>query len=127
MLRTDQESLVCDLAETYGVFDYKALPVEILAVLVAGLREESRSKMNLSGRKAAKMEILVAAAVDRLSRIAWLLGFVCPHEGEPPRSVLSAILGEAEIQEGDAATVFDSPEAFEQEWERITGVSHGKQ
>ena len=125
MLRIDQDALICDLAETYGVYDYKALPVPLLATLAAGLRDNSRSKMKLSERKATRMETLLAAAVDRLSNIAWLLSFVCPHEGEPPKSVLRAILGESEPEKADAAIVFDSPEDYEREWERITGVSHG--
>jgi hypothetical protein len=111
--------------ETYGVSDHQALPVPLLATLAAGLRDDSRSKMSLSGRKATRTEALLAAAVDRLSRVAWLLSFVCPANGEPPKSVLSAILGERAPENGGAAMVFESPEAYEQEWKRITGVNHG--
>lgn len=124
MLRADRDGLICDLAESYGVLDYKALPASVLAVLAAGLREDSRSKMNLSGRKAARAEMLLAAAVDGLNRITWLLSGVCPHEGEGPKSILRAILQEGE-EHADNALVFDSVEAYEDEWERITGVRHG--
>ncbi|MBR2422611.1 MAG: hypothetical protein IKB09_09745 [Oscillospiraceae bacterium] len=125
MLRTGRDDLICDLAETYGVLDYRALPASILAVLAAGLREDSRSKMNLSGHKATRAEMLLAAAVDGLNRITWLLSGVCPHEGEGPKSILRAILQEGDTEETNEATVFDSPKAYEDEWERITGVRHG--
>ena len=102
MLRADRDALICDLAETYGVLDHRALPAKTLAVLAAGLREDSRSKMNLSGRKAARAEMLLAAAVDGLNRITWLLSGVCPHEGEGPKSILRAILQEGEEGADDA-------------------------
>ena len=126
MFWADRDALICDLAETYGVFDYKELSAPLLATLAAGLREDSRSKMNLSGRKTGRTEVLLAAAVDRLSRIAWLLSFVCPAQGEPPRSVLNAILGEPERAGGMNAEIYDSPEAFDAEWHRRTGVSYGE-
>lgn len=124
MLRTDRDGLICDLAETYGVLDHRALPASTLAALAAGLREDSRSKMSLSGRRATRAEMLLAAAVDGLNRITWLLTSICPHEGDGPKSILRAILQEGEEGKGDAVA-FDSPEAYEDEWERITGVRHG--
>lgn len=42
MLATDRDALICDLAETYRVLDYRALPVELLATLAAGLRQDAR-------------------------------------------------------------------------------------
>lgn len=125
MLRADKCALVCDLAETYGVMDYRSLPVPLLATLAAGLRDDSRSKRNLPGRKPTQTEILLAAAVDRLSRIAWLLSAVCPANGEAPKSVLRAMLGETEQTGGMDVEIFDSPEAFEEERRRRTGVGHG--
>ena len=125
MLRASPNALVCDLAETYGVFDYKSLPAKLLGMLAAGLGEESRSKMHLSGQKAGRMEILLAAAVDGLNRIAWMLAPVYSHEGERPRSILGTILGESEEENAD--TAFDSPQEFENAWEQITGVKHGGQ
>lgn len=125
MLRADRDALVCDMAETYGIFDYKALPTQLVATLAAGLGDDSRSKMKLYGRKATRTETLLAAAVDRLSRIAWLLSFVCPHQGEPPKSVLSAILGEVKQKKTMDVQVYPSAEAFEAEWRRRTEAGHG--
>ena len=71
MLAVDRTALICDLAETYGILDYKVLPVETLAALSVGLRENSRIKMKLSGAKVKPDFLLLAAAVDRLSLLVW--------------------------------------------------------
>lgn len=118
MLRADRDAVICDLAETYGVLDYRALPVPLLAALASGLREDSRIKMSLSGTKAARGEILLAAAVDRLSLLVWSL----TKGGDPPKSVLDAILGEA--GKTGETVAFATAEEYENEWERITGVKH---
>lgn len=126
MLRADRDALICDLAETYGVFDYRSLPATMVATLAAGLGDDSRSKRSLSHRTAPRSEILLAAAVDRLSRIAWLLSAVCPTQGEPPKSVLSAILGEVKTATAMDAQVFASAEAFEEAWRKRTEADHGE-
>ena len=125
MLRTDRSALICDMAETYGIMDYRKVPAERLAILAAGLREESRSKMKLAGRTVTKQEALLAAILDGVNRLVWLLSGVCPHAGEKPASVLRMMLGEQDPDTAENADVFDSPEEFEKAWENITGVSHG--
>ena len=44
MAARDEDALVCDMAETYHIFDYRALPLFLAARLACGLREDSRSK-----------------------------------------------------------------------------------
>ena len=36
------DELTCDMAETYGIFDIKRVPVRLLATLAVGLRDDSR-------------------------------------------------------------------------------------
>ena len=120
MISVDRDAFICDLAETYGIFDYRALPVELLATLAAGLREDSRIKLRLSGGKMPRSELLLAAAVDRLSLLVWFLS----EEGtERPKSILEILLGN-ESEEKDVVG-FESAEDFEAEWKRMTGVGHG--
>lgn len=124
MISTNQTALICDLAEVYGVLDYKDLPAELLATLAAGLRDDSRIKMSMSGRTVTRMETLLAAAVDRLTNIAWLLGGVCPMRPDPPGSILKVLLGQEDDTEEQVG--FDTPEEYEAEWRRRTGVGHGE-
>ena len=42
MIATDEDSLICDLAQYYHVFDYRSMTVESVATLAAGLPEDSR-------------------------------------------------------------------------------------
>ena len=48
MLATDETALVCDLAETYGIYDYRSYPATVIATFAVGLRENARIwlKMN---------------------------------------------------------------------------------
>lgn len=123
MLAADRDALVCDLAETYGIFDYRALPASLLATLAAGLRDDSRIKMRLSGGKVPRSDMLLAAAVDRLSLLVWFLSGDGQKNQNRPASVLDALVGE-EKQTGDVMA-FDTVEDFETTWVRITGVGHG--
>ena len=41
MMAADEDALACDIAETYGIYDMRALPAGRLAVLAVGLREDS--------------------------------------------------------------------------------------
>lgn len=121
MLAEDRDAFVCDLAETYGIFDYRALPAELLATLAAGLRENSRIKMRLSGGKLTKSEMLLAAAVDRLSLLVW---FLSSDGTERPKSVLDALMGEE--QKTEKTMAFETGADFDAEWKRLTGVDYGQ-
>ena len=123
MLKADREALVCDLAETYGIFDYRAVPVKLLATLASGLREDSRIKMRLSGGKVPRRDLLLAAAVDRLSLLVWSMSEDAKHGTNRPKSLVAAFMDETE-DSGDVEA-FDSAEDFEAAWEKITGVRHG--
>lgn len=66
-----ETELVCDFAEYYHVYDFQALPVTLAATLVSGLREDSRTKMKIHGRKQPIETMLLAAIADRLSLLVW--------------------------------------------------------
>lgn len=120
----DRDALVCDLAETYGIFDYRALPAFRLATLAAGLREDSRIKMRLSGGKVPRSEMLLAAAVDRLSLLVWFVTEDGQQGRNRPKSILDILLGGE--KETDRDTVgFETGADFEAAWKQMTGVDHG--
>ncbi len=35
MIAVDEDALVCDLAETYGIYDYRQLPITRVAVFAS--------------------------------------------------------------------------------------------
>jgi hypothetical protein len=122
MLSADEDALICDLAETYGIFDYRALPARTLATLAVGLREDSRIKMHLIGAKIPRKDLLLAAIVDRLSLLVWFNTEDGRNGVNRPPSVLGSIFGN---ESADNVEAFETADAYEAEWARITGVTHG--
>ena len=72
MINLDEDALVCDLAETYQIYDYKQLPLNQVAVFAYGLRDDSRIKQIMSDQMVPLETTLLANIVDRLSISLWL-------------------------------------------------------
>lgn len=72
MIALDEDALVCDLAETYQIYDYKQLPLNEVAVFAYGLRDDSRIKQIMSDQIVPLETTLLASIVDRLSLSLWL-------------------------------------------------------
>ena len=71
MIKKDEDALICDLAETYQIYDYKQLPANLVAVFSVGLRENSRIRMSLSDEKLTIEQTMMAGILDRLSILLW--------------------------------------------------------
>lgn len=69
MLSVDRDAVVCDLAETYHVLDYRSLPVTTLATLCAGLHDDSRIKMKLMDMQRIAPSITYVHMADTLTMI----------------------------------------------------------
>lgn len=89
MLSFDRDALICDLAETYHIYDYRALPVMTLAALVSGLRPDSRIKLKMANIKETSSEVLLIQIFDLLQmmRYQWFA-----TKKDPPPKLLSDIL-----------------------------------
>ena len=111
-------------ALSYGIYDMQALPATVLAELAAGLREDSRIKMSLSGMRGSRTELLLAILADRLGLLVWFQTEDGRRGVNRPRSIAEALLAPDSRPEGDVIA-FDSARDFEAEWTRRTGVSHG--
>lgn len=119
MIATDESALICDLAETYGIFDYRALPVRLLATLSVGLRENSRIKTKLTGTKVQPELLLLAAAVDRLSLLVWSKTTDAENGINAPKSIVDILNGDT-APESDIVT-FETAEEFEAARKEIIG------
>lgn len=71
MINEDEDLLVCDFAETYGVFNYRELSPDTVAALLVGLRNDSRIRMKASGYKITLKEQLLALILDDIRFIKW--------------------------------------------------------
>lgn len=71
MIKVDEDALICDLAETYQIYDYKQLPLKTIAVFSVGLKDDSRIKMKLSNQSVPVDTLLLAGISDKLSILLW--------------------------------------------------------
>lgn len=117
MLETDEGALICDLAETYGIYDYMQLPPLTVATLAVGLREDARIRMKMSGVDYSLETILLASAVDRLSLLLWSK----TKDGEKGRRRPKSIVEQLMKKTNSEIRAFRTPEALEKEWRRIAG------
>lgn len=93
MIRLDREALICDLAETYHIYDMRSLPARRVATFAVGLREDSRIKKKISGIEYPYQELLLARIADKLSALLWCYGLY-GDEDRPP-SIFDAMIGRA--------------------------------
>ncbi len=117
MIATDEDALICDLAETYHIYDYRSLSPVQIATFSVGLRDDSRIKMKLRGINFPTNTMLLAAIVDRLSILVWHKTKDGQKGRNKPKSILEAMV-QTEEKEKDYE-VFDTPEAFEAAMARI--------
>ena len=123
MMATDMDALICDFAETYGIIDMEALPVDKLAVLSCGLRENSRIRMKMAGAKTNTETFLLAGCFDMLSWIKWSKTQYAADGGPPPTGILQSLLGQTS---GSETVGFRSADEYEAARERIIReANHG--
>lgn len=67
MKQLDEDALVCDLAETYGIYDYKQLPLLKVAVFAYGLSDDSRIKRRFSQQKVDLDTLILASLYDQFN------------------------------------------------------------
>ena len=114
--------MTCDFAQYYHVLDWKRLPLRLAATLAAGLPEESRSMMKLSGQKAPLSVQLQAETVDTLHVLEWRMRGC---KGKVPKSILGTLTGN-EAHDTSDVQAFDSPEEFEAAMRAVEGgETHG--
>lgn len=114
MIATDSDSLFCDMMEAYHV-DYTELPPSKAAILAWGLSPDSRIKKRLSDGTADINTLLLAAAVDRLSFLAWAK----TKDAEKGRNRPESILGLIQGKKDNDTTAFVSGEEYEEARRRI--------
>ena len=68
-----ENDMICDLAETYQIFDYRRVPGRLLGTLVAGLGPNSRVYQKLAEQEVPTDTFLLTAIVDELRMIVYLL------------------------------------------------------
>lgn len=120
MVNIDEDALICDLAETYQIYDYKQLPPSRIAVFAIGLKNDSRIKMKITGQKAPLDTLLLAGISDRLSVLVWFQT-EDGQKGKNRPAALVDFLTSGEKQQSKDVVVFNSGEDFTETRKRLIG------
>ena len=114
MISVDRDAVICDMAETYHIYDFHTLPVQTFATLAVGLRGDSRIKMRIQEMTHISPVFSLVSIADTLSQLAHAL---VGKEGSPPPALLSDIMnGKQSHKESEG---FSSIEEFEAVRKRI--------
>lgn len=110
MIKCDEFALICDLAETYQIYDYKTMPPLRVAIFAAGLRENSRIKMKMSKQKVPLETTLIAGISDSLNTLVWM-NSADGQKGRNRPTLITSLLSEQ--KEKSETVTFSSGEDFE--------------
>ena len=122
MIKLDEDALICDLAETYHIYDYRQLPATRVAVFAYGLRNDSRIKMKLSGQTITLDTLLLAGISDRLSTLVWFQTEDGQKGKNRPTSMVELLLNKNNDKEKDDEIVaYETGKDFEKARKKLLG------
>lgn len=116
MAALDEDALVCDFAEIYHVFDYRALPIPVAATLAAGFPLRSRTMRKILAAPYMEPTVLLASIADRVSHLIWMLSTESGKPETRPKGFLELLTRENAAQDG---TSYESGAAFDDAWQAI--------
>ena len=120
MMALDEDALICDFAETYHIYNMYQLPVEYVATLAIGLRDDSRIKMKAYGLEVDIKSLLLAHIVDNTAINVWMKTEDAKHGRNRPESAVNTLT--LKKDKSKQAKTFASGADFEKEWRKLNGI-----
>lgn len=120
LIKLGEDEIICDLAETYKIYDYKGMSPNLVATLVLGLSDDSRIKRKISGNKLSIEQMLMALMVDNLQFIAWSKTKAAAKNSNRPESLFKKLTGFDDKQK-DELLSFTTPEEYEAHMQKLRG------
>lgn len=114
MIALDRNALICDLAETYQIYDYRRVPGRLLGILATGLRDDSRIKQKIGGVKTNDTNMILANILDGINLLLWTKTKDAENGINQPDSIAETLF----VKEREEV-MFDTPEEFEKERQRL--------
>ena len=115
-MHTDQDALICDLAETYHIYDMRALPVLTLARLSCGLGINSRIRMKMRNAAIPFETMVLVAIFDDIRWLRWAKTRDAQKHRNAPESLLAKILDQ---DTKSNVLTFKTSEEFRKKWAEI--------
>ena len=119
MIATDEDALICDLAETYQIYDYRRLPLKMVAVFSFGLREDSRIKMKMNDIEVPFETMLLAGIQDKLNVLIWQQTKDGMNGRNYPKSMVAMLTKSQQASKTSDLIGFESSEDFLKEREKL--------
>lgn len=120
MIALDEDALICDLAETYQIYDMRSMSCGFIATLANGLRDNSRIKMKAMGLECDVERLLLAHIADNTAINVWLKTKDAEKGENRPKSAVAILTDK--IDESKKAKPFNTSADFDQEWRRLNGI-----
>lgn len=115
MKQIDEDALMCDLAETYGIYDYTQLPLMKVAVFAYGLSDDSRIKRRFSNQSVTLDTLILASVYDQLNALIYAFS---NRKGTEPVSLTDTLM-DRPTQSTKKEHAFYSREDFDQARSRL--------
>lgn len=119
MLKTDEDALVCDFAETYQIYNWRSIPVRTAATLAAGLRDTSRIHLKMAGMPCSFERLLLAGVFDAARVANWQRTKDGQTGRSKPEMVVRQILKSGQKNDAQAVEAFTDGDAFKQAREKL--------
>lgn len=113
MIKEDEAALICDLAQTYQIYDYRQLPPMTVAVFSYGLPDSSRIKLKLSNQTVPLETLLLASISDKLSLLLWFQTKDGQKGNNRPTAIVDSLIGSLGTNNDKEIMAFESGEEFE--------------
>lgn len=117
MIALDEDALICDFAESYHIYNMYQLPVEYVATLAIGLRDNARIKLKAVGLETDLESLLLAHIADNTAITGWLLSENGRKGKDRPASFVNLLTSKIDVSKQPRQ--FTSGNAFDKEWERL--------
>lgn len=117
MISLDEDSLICDFAETYHVLNMRGLSPKLVAILAIGLSDSSRIKRKVANKRLTFEEALITAILDRTNLLLWTKTKDAQRGANRPKSLLE----EFENPKEKDFKVFNTIEDFERKRAELIG------
>lgn len=117
MIALDEDNLICDFAETYGIYDIYRFPPDYIATLAIGLHNNSRVKMKLCGMNIDLNTLLLAKICDATALNVYAKSKDAQRGRNRPKSTVEALT--TVKTDAETARKFRSGDDFLKEWNRL--------
>lgn len=116
MIEECEDELICDLAETYRIYDYKSLPIEMVAIFACGLRVNARVWRKISDRHSIDTDEVMIAIWDSLNWLIWFHSKAREDGSPPPEPMHKKLYGKEPTR---PLKSFANAADFREAWERM--------